>query len=261
MNILFTLCGRAGSKGFRNKNLKVFLGISLAYYSLAVIELYMKQYTDDNSQIDIVINSDSKELLKLAQIQTRIPVDIIKRDEHLGGDTIAKVAVIKDCLIKMEDKKNYSYDMVVDLDITSPLRTLKDVKNAIDKKLSRKDTDVVYSVTHARRNPYFNMVKVEKGFFGKAIASAFTARQQAPVFYDMNASIYAYSVHALKNKQEETFFNDFCDAIIMKDTGILDIDSEEDFELMQVVAKYLFNHNEEFHEVYEAAKLMQTSIK
>ena len=130
------------------------------------------------------------------------------------------------------------------MDITSPLRTVEDVKAAIDKKMSRNDTDVVYSVTHSRRNPYFNMVKEENNYFCKAIPSNYTARQQAPIFYDMNASIYAYSSDALRNKVSNIFFNNCCDAVIMKDTGILDIDSEEDFELMQVIGNYLYNNDE-----------------
>ena len=145
------------------------------------------------------------------------------------------------------------FDMVVDLDITSPLRTVQDVKNAIDRKRQRPEVDVVYSVAPSRRNPYFNMVKEENGFFCKAIPSNFTTRQEAPVFYDMNASIYAYSPDALRNKEQATFFNSNCDAVVMKDTGILDIDSEEDYELMQVIAKYLFEKDEVFIEVFKKA--------
>ena len=128
-----------------------------------------------------------------------------------------------------------------------------DVKNAIDRKKQRNDVDVVYSVAPSRRNPYFNMVKEENGFFCKAIPSNFTTRQEAPVFYDMNASIYAYSPDALRNKEHATFFNSGCDAVVMADTGILDIDSEEDYELMQVIAKYLFENNEAFKETYKKA--------
>jgi CMP-N,N'-diacetyllegionaminic acid synthase len=40
----------------------------------------------------------------------------------------------------------------------------------------------------------------------------------------------------------------------MADTGILDIDSEEDYELMQVIAKYLFENNEDYKETFEKAK-------
>ena len=32
----------------------------------------------------------------------------------------------------------------------------------------------------------------------------------------------------------------------MKDTGILDIDCEEDFELMQIISNYLFENYSEF---------------
>jgi CMP-N,N'-diacetyllegionaminic acid synthase len=161
------------------------------------------------------------------------------------------VAVILDSLNKAEEIFAQKFDMVVDLDITSPLRTVQDVKNAIDRKKQRNDVDVVYSVAPSRRNPYFNMVKEENGFFSKAIPSNFTTRQEAPVFYDMNASIYAYSPDALRNKEHATFFNSGCDAVVMADTGILDIDSEEDYELMQVIAKYLFESNETFKEVFE----------
>ena len=127
------------------------------------------------------------------------------------------------------------------------------MKNAIDRKKQRNDVDVVYSVAPSRRNPYFNMVKEEKGFFCKAIPSNFTTRQEAPVFYDMNASIYAYSPKALREKEHIRFFNSGCDAVVMADTGVLDIDSEEDYELMQVIAKYLFDNNEDFKVIFKKA--------
>lgn len=254
MNVLFTLCGRAGSKGFKNKNLKTFLQVPLVYYSVAAIVLYMESDAAKEQNIDVVLNTDSEDLIQLMELQKMLPVSTIRRQSNLGGDTVPKVSVILDCLKQMEEKHRKKYEMVVDLDITSPLRTLNDVRRAIEKKSIRKDTDVVYSVTDSRRNPYFNMVKEEKGYFCKAISSSFTARQQAPVFYDMNASIYVYSRDALKEKQPEVFFNDKCDAIIMRDTGILDIDSEEDFELMQVVAEYLFEKDSQYREVYERTK-------
>ena len=256
MNILFTLCGRAGSKGFKNKNLKTFLDIPLVYYSIAVIGEYIRR-NSDRHQFCAVLNTDSQDLIELVNKQSTVKFDIINRDESLGGDAVPKVSVIKDCLDKMTIEKGLDFDMVVDLDITSPLRTVEDVENAINKKMARNDTDVVYSVTDSRRNPYFNMVKEENGYFCRAIASNYTARQQTPVFFDMNASIYAYSVDALKNKPHNVFFNDRCDAIVMKDTGILDIDSEEDFQLMQVIAKYLFENVEGF----EALRSLVENIK
>ena len=252
MNILFTLCGRAGSKGVKGKNARDFLDIPMVWYSMANIALYKERYAG-NDHIDVVLNTDSEDLIKLVEQVKDLDVTILRRDASLGGDKVPKVAVILDCLTRSEEIFKVNYDMVVDLDVTSPLRTVQDIKNAIDKKTIRNDVDVVYSVAPSRRNPYFNMVKEENGFFCKAVPSNYTTRQEAPVFYDMNASIYAYSPDALRNKEHATFFNSGCDAIVMADTGILDIDSEEDYELMQVIAKYLFVKNEAIKESFNKA--------
>ena len=249
MNILFTLCGRAGSKGVKGKNARDFLNVPLVWYSMANIALYIEKYKGEDD-IKIVLNTDSEQLKELVLRVEEVPVTIIHREENLAGDKVPKVSVILDCLLKAEKLCACKFDMVVDLDITSPLRTVEDVKNAIDRKRQRNDVDVVYSVAPSRRNPYFNMVKEENGFFCKAIPSNFTTRQEAPVFYDMNASIYAYSPNALREKEHTTFFFSFCDAVVMTDTGILDIDSEEDYELMQVIANYLFENNDAFRESF-----------
>lgn len=250
MNILFTLCGRAGSKGVKGKNARDFLGIPLCWFSLAGVFLYIRNHVTENDHVDVVLNTDSEDLIRLVESVKDLQVGILRRDQSLAGDRVPKVAVILDSLERSEKQFCAKYDVVVDLDITSPLRKVEDIKNAIERKIARPDVDVVYSVAPSRRNPYFNMVKEENGFFCKAIASSFTTRQEAPVFYDMNASIYAYSPKALVEKEHSTFFNSNCDAVVMQDTGILDIDSEEDYELMQVVAKYLFDNIEDYRNVY-----------
>ena len=255
MNYLFTICGRAGSKGFQNKNLKEFLDIPLVFYSLAAISLYADKY-GRSDVVCVALNTDSECLIDIVSKQQDIRPLVIRRCEELSGDTVPKVSVIRDCVIRAEEVFKTEFDMVIDLDITSPLRSVEDIKAAIDKKNGRDDTDVVFSVTSARRNPYFNMVKEENGFFAKAFESRYTARQQAPVFYDMNASIYAYSPIALKNKVADGFFNDKADVVVMMDTGILDIDNEEDFELLQVIAP-VYAKLTDFSAVYECAKLMK----
>lgn len=93
-------------------------------------------------------------------------------------------------------------------------------------------------MTDARRSPYFNMVCLkENGFYDRVILSGVTSRQQTPVCYDMNASIYAYRRSYLFSDNETNR-----KALIweMEDTAVLDIDSEEDLRLMEVIAGYLF---------------------
>ncbi len=254
MTVLFTVCGRAGSKGVKNKNVRDYLGTPLVYYTLASVGLYIKRYITEKDSFDIVLNTDSSELAAQIKKQKRLNVTVFERDAELGADAVPKVSVIADCLLRAEKAFGRTYDAVVDLDITSPLRTVEDLKNLIDRKLSRNDTDVVYSVTGSRRNPYFNMVIEEGGYFRRAIVSEFTARQQTPVMYDMNASLYAYSPQALKTKNHKSFFNSRTDAVLMKDTAVLDIDSEEDFELISVIGKYFFENYPEFSEIKKEAE-------
>lgn len=71
----------------------------------------------------------------------------------------------------------------------------------------------------------------------------------------MNASIYAYSVKPLLEKDPAKFFNDRADAVEMLDTGILDIDSEEDYELMQAIAEHLYARRPDFREIRDRAHM------
>lgn len=247
MKILFTICGRAGSKGIKNKNIREFVGKPLPYYTISAIDLFLKE-TSLNVEADIVVNSDSKELLELMKKNPLRTIETIERDESLAGDAVGKIAVINDCLLKMESRGHNKYDMVVDLDITSPLRTAENIEQLIKKQLDSK-ADVTTSVTTARRNPYFNQVMKTEHGYKKVIASSLTARQQAPEIFDMNASLYAYSPEFLKSGKG--VLDGYCECIEMYDTGVLDLDHENDFELMEVIAKYLFSKKEGMAKVYK----------
>ena len=66
----------------------------------------------------------------------------------------------------------------------------------------------------------------------------YTARQQAPVSYELNASIYAYRPKFLSGTIDRTILDYNCGIVVMPDYLVLDIDSEEDFEMMEM----LFEH-------------------
>lgn len=245
--ILFTICGRAGSKGIKNKNIRDFVGKALPLYTISAIDLFLK-IEENNCYSDIVVNTDSPELITIMQNNGLRKIDVIERTPELGGDSVGKIAVIQDCLIKMESRKNIKYDIVVDLDVTSPLRTVNDIRRLVLKHCES-GADVTTSVATARRNPYFNQVMKTQHGYKKVIASNYTARQLAPEIFDMNASIYAYNPQFLLSGKD--VFDGYCECIEMYDTGVLDLDHENDFELMEVIAKYLFEKNVSFKEIYK----------
>lgn len=246
MNILFTICARAGSKGVKGKNTKEFCGYPLLAYTVAAYELFCQKYGQTDC-IYLALNTDSELLLQ--QMETPGTDYIyVKREEELAGDVVSKKDVIQNTLIRCEEKVKLCFDVVVDLDLTSPLRRADDIRGTIDTLLSDKNADISYSVTGARRSPYFNMVsKEENGYYSTVIATQFATRQQTPVCYDMNASIYAYTrEYLLSDRIYER------KALIweMPDTGILDIDSEEDLELMEVIGRYFFENKREYQDIF-----------
>ena len=175
MNILFTVCGRAGSKGIKNKNIRTFLNYPLPYYTFSVISQYIECNKTDN--IDIALNTDSKELIDIANNNPFIDIYVIDRLDELAGDFVAKCSVIQDTFNKMQVKLNKKYDMVVDLDLTSPLRTTQDIKNLIEKQ-KELCPDITFSVTSSRRNPFFNMVMKSDNGICQVIKSNYVSRQR-----------------------------------------------------------------------------------
>ena len=251
MDILFTICGRAGSKGFKNKNLKSMNGVPLAYYTLAAIYGYAEKHPENN--VRIAVNTDSEPLKALFQKRGKYEIFFVERKEELAGDIVPKVAVIQDTYRQLA---SINPDVVIDLDITSPYRRVCDIENIISEYTSN-NFDLVFSVVEARRSPYFNMVeKKEDGYYKKICQSAYTARQQAPLTYELNASIYAYNPRFLSNVIVKTILDYDCGISIMPDFLVLDIDSEEDFEMMQYLHGFYCKHDEGLNEVYLMARNM-----
>lgn len=245
MKCLFTICGRAGSKGIKNKNIRDFLDFPLPLYTLAVLELFLQEHP--RTEAEIALNTDSPELISILRSQNT-DILVVERKEHLAGDRVAKKDVIIDTLREAEEITGSQYEVVVDLDITSPLRTAADVARLL-KVWKETGCDVVFSAVPSRRNPYFNMVKKTETGYVRAQEASFATRQEAPELFDMNASLYAYSPKHLK--EGKGVLEGYNEMIEMYDTGILDLDHENDFELMQVMAEYLFNKNKEFSLIYE----------
>ena len=241
-NILFTICGRAGSKGVKNKNVLDFCGYPLVDYTLAIIRMFREKHQDEYARIDVALSTDSPQLRE--QAERRLPALFsIDRDAALAGDMVRKIDVIRDAARRAAAFFQVDYDAVIDLDLTSPLRTMDDLENVIQKRW-QSDADVVYTVTEGRRNPYFNQVtRYDDGYFFTVCGVQLISRQQAKKVYDMNGSIYAYSPSFIAS--EEAVFR-HAHIVEMRDTGILDIDGPEDYELMQVIADYLYEHYAEY---------------
>jgi CMP-N-acetylneuraminic acid synthetase len=230
-DILISLCGRGGSKGIKNKNIRPLCGVPLIAWTLFDALRAFERREDVRKTI--VVDSDSEAILETARWYSP-NVLLHTRREDLAGDTVAKMDVLREVLADTSKETGRKFDAMIDLDITSPLRTFEDVEGAF-ALFERDICEVTFSVVPARRNPYFNMVEIDAAGRGALCKpSDFVARQQAPLVFDMNASIYVYRPEVFARSVKSPVgleFGIFC----MRDYGVIDIDSEEDLELMEVL--------------------------
>lgn len=188
MNILITICARGGSKGIPGKNIKMLNGKPLIGYTIDIA----KRFQEKHGNVEIALSTDSDEIIQVAE-QCGLYSDY-KRPASLGGDTVGKIDAIKDIVLYTENAKGIKYDYVLDMDVTSPLRTLEDLEEAFELMNADSNAVNLFSVSEAGRSPYFNQVEQkENGYFNKVKdAGIVLTRQSAPKVYDLNASFYIY---------------------------------------------------------------------
>ena len=104
--------------------------------------------------------------------------------------------------------------------------------------MSKENDDCVFGC-RSKKKSWFNMVFKDVDGNIKIFSSEFSARQQAPKVFDMNASIYIYNRRALGTIIKTSPLDGKIGIFEMEDYGILDIDSERDFELMEVIFKHI----------------------
>ena len=189
MNILITICARGGSKGIPGKNIKPIAGKPLIAYTIALTnELKIKW------DARVGLSTDDLEIKSVASDHGVLTEYI--RPAYLSTDAAGKIDTIKDLLLYEESLAGYKFDYILDLDVTSPLRTLHDIEEALNLLIEKKDAKNVFSVNQAARNPYFNMVEENSsGFYSLVktdIDGSVMTRQSAPKVYDLNASFYWY---------------------------------------------------------------------
>ncbi|MDQ0725944.1 cytidylyltransferase domain-containing protein [Microbacterium sp. W4I20] len=219
-----TITVRAGSKGVPGKNLRIVAGRPLFGHSVA-------QAVATGLFDEIVVSSDSEEILDLAP--SFGATGVVRRPPEMATDTAGKVSAIAHAVRSTEKRTGSRYDVCVDLDATSPLRTVDDIRAAV-AMFEAADVESLITGAEARRNPYFNLVEEHSdGTVGvsKKPDDAVLRRQDAPRCFDMNGSIYVWRRESLLDDQV-VFFPSTILYEMPSDRSI-DVDSEFDFRIVE----------------------------
>lgn len=232
MSKICTICARGGSKGVKNKNIRLLAGLPLIAHTIL-------QAKESKLFDMITVSSDSQEILDIA---SKFGADLlVKRPDELASDFISKLPSIRHAVEESEILFGKQFDVIVDMDVTSPLRMIYDIKNAVDLMLDNNVSNVITGAP-ARRSPYFNLVEEdENGVVGlsKPPQTPLFRRQDSPRCYDMNASIYVWKRYSLF--ENPTVFNKDTIIYVMPEERSTDIDSELDFEIVEMLFKKIKN--------------------
>lgn len=224
--VLCIIPARGGSKGLPGKNIKKLSGKPLITYSI--------EQARDSKYIDrVIVSTDSREI---ADISEKYGAEVpFMRPKKYAEDNSSIFDVLLHAMDRLEKKEKYSFDILVLLHVTAPLRNSEDIDNCIEL-LVKKDADNIFSVTPANRNPYFNMVEVSKDGKVRLIKKgSFATRQSAPEVFDMNASIYVWWKDILKKKKRTLLENSHI--YIMPKERSVDIDDAIDFKIAETLLK------------------------
>lgn len=229
---LITICARGGSKGIPGKNIRALNGKPLIHYSIETAQRYAVAHPGT----DLVLSTDS-EAIKGEAAGAGLRTDYLRPD-HLATDSAGKIGVIRHVKEWMEQRTGKQYDLVIDLDVTSPLRTVEDLELAGQQLTAHPGALNLFSVSPAGRNPYFNMVEEQPDGtvdLAKRPATPFLTRQAAPPIYDMNASFYLYTAEFFEQGEQS--------AITKASLGYVvphlcfDLDEPLDFEIMDYLLR------------------------
>jgi len=228
LKIICVICARGQSKGLPRKNIIKLKGKPLIIHTLEVAQKC--ELIDD-----IVVSTDDDEIIEvLKEHGYKVP---FKRPDELATDEISIYPVLKNAIEWAQNNWNKDWDLLLDLQVTSPYRLVEDIEKAVEILVAN-DYDNLFSVSPATNNPYFNLVEQNKTgeiTLSKQLKKEIYRRQDAPEVYAINGSIYIWK---LKKFMEKDF-------LIDKNTGIyimprersIDIDEEIDLRILETIMK------------------------
>jgi CMP-N,N'-diacetyllegionaminic acid synthase len=230
--ILALIPARAGSKRVSNKNIRPFGGTNLT-------EIAIKQALGIPQISTVALTSDSDELLNM--FQDIIGLECIKRPAEISNDKAPAIAYVKHALTLLENKLSISYDYVMILQPTSPLRLTEDIVGTIQLMQKHPEADSAVSVMrvdHINNPIKMKVLKGDELIPFLEPEKGRLAADQLQVLYVRNGAVYL-----TRRKEIDTFID------VMGNTSVgylmpaersIDINETIDFK----IAEYLFNNNE-----------------
>ena len=218
MRILGIIPARGGSKGIPKKNIKLLNGKPLIVYTIEAALV---------SNLDrVVVSTDCEEIAKVSK---EYGAEVMMRPAHLAEDKTPTLPVLQDVVARLENE----FDALMTLQPTSPLRTVKNINEAIELFESDKEA---YSLVSVVEVPHNYLSEKLMSYDGKYLYgnSDVKRRQEVSTMYARNgAAIYITKTEKLS----EHIFGGKILPYFMSKVNSFDIDDMEDWEIIERMIK------------------------
>ena len=225
--MIASIPARGGSKGVPKKNIRELSGKPLIFYTINAAQ--KSRYISR-----IIISTDSFEIAEVAKsFGCEIP---FMRPPELATDTSKAL----DAYLYTVEKLNTEFnEQIRDFSVllpTSPLRNAEDIDKAIEIFYSKRAKTVI-SVVEAEHPPTWYKKINDKGILEDYFRGEDNSlnRQEAEKTYLPNGAIYIFNYNSLKLNCN--YYNDETYPYIMSRKSSVDIDTEVDFKLAELIIR------------------------
>lgn len=223
--VLAVVPARGGSKGIPLKNLRPVGGVPMV--------ARVGHLVRDIAMIDrAVVSTDHEEIARLAE-ESGLAAPF-RRPPAISGDRIGDIDVLTHALIEIERIDGVTYEAIVLLQPTSPLRQADHVTACIEM-LINENWDAVWSVseTDSKGHPLKQLTVADgKVDYYDPAGAAIIARQQLTPVYHRNGICYAMTRECIL--EQKTIKGRRTGALVLEG-NFVSIDTEWDLDLVEFI--------------------------
>lgn len=214
---------RGGSKGLPGKNIRLLGGLPLLAHGIRLAQ------SIDRIERVFVSTDDAA----IAAVAREYCAEVIGRPAELATDTASEWMAWRHAIDHVRCTLGLTFDTMLSLPATSPLRNRGDVLVCLDAL--RDEVDAVITVTPSARSPYFNMVSEDADGFARVVLgdAKFQRRQDVPAVYDVTTVAYVTRPDFVLT--HASLFEGRVKAVVVPKERAVDIDDDYDFKVAQAL--------------------------
>ncbi len=221
---------RGGSKGVKNKNIRLVGGKPLIAHSIASAL--------ESSHIGrVIVSTDSEDIAAAAKAHG---ADVLMRPDEMASDTAPEILAWRHAIESSKDVfKEGGQEIFLSCPATSPFRAPQDIDAGIER-FQKGDCDIVFGITPSDSNPYLTMVTIGDDDLVHICIEGSKAvrRQDVPSVYDITSCVYVTSPDYVRNC--ERLIDGRVGYVEIPNERAIDIDTEYDLYLADLMLTHPF---------------------